>query len=934
MQNIIPWLLELAIGFKATFAASTQSPQIRASGIADPLKTRRYFPLLCPSLCAAATVLCMTCVYSHASEPVKTPQPPSTADAWKQLPSATVGNNTQLPSWARTLSQVAPKSTAALLELDFAQRNASPVEPGLRAAMRWVIANANHCDYAKQAAKLDAEAHAVPEDRMRGLAKQDWSSWSENEQHALWFARQMSVASHSISDDDFKKLVKAFGQRQAASMVLLCAYGNMQDRLLLCLGADAEADLKSDALAAVKVAFDPQAFQVQLKHPPVTESFALENGYDDLIGNDADWAHLSYSDLQERLSAQREKPTRLPIPDWSVIEQQIPVGLFRGPSDIVWYRIVFGYAPELALPFERFMRTSGAETGNRYGRVFATSLFWVVTRAMDCAYCMGHCEMNWEVAGLDQKQIAERSRALSSHDWSAFDPKHQRAFAFARKLSQHPEQVSPADLDALATDFGRETATVIAMHVARYHYMTRISNGFQLKLEKENVFYDYWNKSRDSKPSPKGDRSIDEDSRSQNRMKTEPYIALLSDQQTWERLPAVAKGERAALPSWAKAIATQLPRTAAAMLELDAIHRLRSPIESQLRAKLRWVIAKENRCQYSQAVALADLRRSGADQASIDLLVGDETNWPNDERDALLFAKQLTTSASTLPDKLFNQVLERYGDNVTASMVLLAAYGNFQDRIVLGLNLPLEDDAEGLPLDISFVPGALQRTPLIPENKGTAIYRDNGKAVVTLDAAWNATAYNDLQRQLESQRTRTPRLPIPSWEDVKGQLPAEMATKPTKIKWSLINYGYSPQLAIAWTTTTRTHWAEQPATRVLEESLFWVQTRTVGCNYCMGHCEMLLEAAGLDKAAIAKRTQLLAESDWSAFPEQEQRAYAFARKLSAEPWNLTAEDYHRLESDYGDHTAMSIFWWLCRGLYMTRISDGFQLPLERENVFQ
>jgi hypothetical protein len=30
---------------------------------------------------------------------------------------------------------------------------------------------------------------------------------------------------------------------------------------------------------------------------------------------------------------------------------------------------------------------------------------------------------------------------------------------------------------------------------------------------------------------------------------------------------------------------------------------------------------------------------------------------------------------------------------------------------------------------------------------------------------------------------------------------------------------------------------------------------------------------------------------------------------------------------------MATFWWLCRGLYMTRVSDGFQLPPERENVF-
>ncbi len=30
---------------------------------------------------------------------------------------------------------------------------------------------------------------------------------------------------------------------------------------------------------------------------------------------------------------------------------------------------------------------------------------------------------------------------------------------------------------------------------------------------------------------------------------------------------------------------------------------------------------------------------------------------------------------------------------------------------------------------------------------------------------------------------------------------------------------------------------------------------------------------------------------------------------------------------------MATFWWLSRGLYMTRVSDGFQLPLERDNVF-
>ena len=97
---------------------------------------------------------------------------------------------------------------------------------------------------------------------------------------------------------------------------------------------------------------------------------------------------------------------------------------------------------------------------------------------------------------------------------------------------------------------------------------------------------------------------------------------------------------------------------------------------------------------------------------------------------------------------------------------------------------------------------------------------------------------------------------------------------------------------------------------------------------------MLLEVAGLDKPAVAERTRRLAGKDWSSFPAEEQRAYAYARKLSKTPWDLTSTDYQEIEKDLGPERAMATFWWLCRGLYMTRVSDGFQLPLETENVFE
>ena len=209
-----------------------------------------------------------------------------------------------------------------------------------------------------------------------------------------------------------------------------------------------------------------------------------------------------------------------------------------------------------------------------------------------------------------------------------------------------------------------------------------------------------------------------------------------------------------------------------------------------------------------------------------------------------------------------------------------------------------------------------------------------GKTVIPEDPEWSSVSYDVLQSRLEQQRDRKPRLPIPTWDDVKKNLPPAMVVRPTSIVWNLVCSGYVPELAIPWGISTRTMWAETKPDRVFEESLFWIQTRAIECNYCMGHCEMLLEVAGLDQASVADRTRKLASSDWSAFPPEEQRAYAYARKLSKTPWELTPADYRSLESDLGPERAMATFWWLCRGLYMTRVSDGFQLPLERTNVFQ
>ena len=842
----------------------------------------------------------------------------TTAEAWQQLPAAANGHGQPLPTWARVLATELPRTTAALLELDFAQRRNSPVEPRLAAAMRWVSAHALRCDDAERGAAADAVRANIDPSKLEALGKPGFPGWAEADQAALTFAYKMTVDSDSVTDDEFAALVKQFGEKQAASMVLMMAYTNFHDRLILCLSTAQESETP---LPPVNVTFPGDAFVINTTPPPSSKKALLPKPTrGDLIERDSDWTTVTYDELQNRLEAQRRKLTRLPIPAWDDVARNLPDGLMKKPSNIVWYRIVFGYAPELAVPFERFMRTAGAEANSKWDRIFGQSLFWVTTRAVKCSYCMGHCEMNWEVAGLTRDEIAERSRLLASDDWSSFTPEEQHAFAFARTLTNQPWKISNDDATRLINGFGTDRAIIVMLNACRYHYMTRISNGFQLTLERENVFYDYYNV---TSPAQAGDPPLGE-----------PAVSLPNDDDCWKRMPVATAGAGQPLPAWARAISLQLPRTAAAMLQLDFAHRTQSPLAPILRAKMRWVVAHANHCGYSKAYALSDLERAGADAATRATLIGDPAEWPESDREPLEFARLLTVAAPTIRDDLFESLRRRFGEKHVAAMVLLAAYGNFQDRILLGLNLPLEANGPLPPLEITFSEGAFQMAPLFPAQSQIAALGKSDTTVATSDAEWSRVSYDELQSRLEKQRHRKPRLPIPTWEEVQKNLPPVMATKPTRIVWNLVCSGYVPELAVPWSIATRTMWAETKPDRVFEESLFWIQTRSIECNYCMGHCEMLLEVAGLDKQAVADRTRRLAGPDWSAFPPAEQRAYAYARKLSQTPWTVNVADYRTLETDLGPDVGMATFWWLCRGLYMTRVSDGFQLPLEQENVFQ
>jgi alkylhydroperoxidase family enzyme len=305
----------------------------------------------------------------------------------------------------------------------------------------------------------------------------------------------------------------------------------------------------------------------------------------------------------------------------------------------------------------------------------------------------------------------------------------------------------------------------------------------------------------------------------------------LSDEECWRKLSTTEKGAVKVMPSWAQATVGAMPRTTAAMLHLDFVHRTRNPLGTLLRGKMRWVAGQANRCEYSVAYAESDLRRAGLDDAGLRSLKGDHEDLPEAERAALEFARQMTLDASEVTDAEVARLLVWYGEEKVTAMVLLLAHANFQDRLLLALGSPIESGGPMPPLDITLDPKA--DPPPVPPRKrpeGRPIPEEPARIV---DPFWLSMEFDDLQGKLSEQRARPSRIRVPTFEEVLRKMPPQIPRpeKPIRIRWTLVTMGYQAELASAWSATTKAFREESKQDRVFEESLFWIVTRTIHCFY-------------------------------------------------------------------------------------------------------
>ena len=198
---------------------------------------------------------------------------------------------------------------------------------------------------------------------------------------------------------------------------------------------------------------------------------------------------------------------------------------------------------------------------------------------------------------------------------------------------------------------------------------------------------------------------------------------------------------------------------------------------------------------------------------------------------------------------------------------------------------------------------------------------------------WRAIDFPSIQKFMESQRGREPRVSVPTAEDVLKHLPPGCQAVADQVEPRLPR-----PLAGRWPSRGRTACGRSPRS---PSRTGCSRSRSSGSSpaSCSASTEWATpKCCSRSRASMTRRFRS-GPGSWPRatgrrFPPAERAAFAYARKMSKEPWSVTRRGCRQLKRHFGPERALDVIWWACRCHYMTRVADAFQFPARAQNVFQ
>ena len=356
---------------------------------------------------------------------------------------------------------------------------------------------------------------------------------------------------------------------------------------------------------------------------------------------------------------------------------------------------------------------------------FKTELFWIVSRTNNCQYCLGHQEQKLSAAGLSEDRIA----ALDM-EWEAFTPAEQAAYAWARKLTWSPNTITDADIEALRKYYSDLQILEMTLSIAGNNSINRWKEGTGVAQSQHGTrFFE-----NASTTAPKETLPIDsfltptagkfQKKRSvvaalapdangtstravvgvppitETRAEVETQLAGISKRHS--RLPLVSS--EATRAAFAKSVD---PKMTPAWMRLmanfpnESLRRIDSLVDRQVgeedlsaidRARVSWIVARQDRAWYAVAHAMKRLQDLGQSADQIYALDGDLKSLSDVERAILIMARKLATSPITLADDDVASVVKLSGPRRATQLINYVTSRAYFDRMTEAAGLSTSED--------------------------------------------------------------------------------------------------------------------------------------------------------------------------------------------------------------------------------------------------
>lgn len=402
------------------------------------------------------------------------------------------------------------------------------------------------------------------------------------------------------------------------------------------------------------------------------------------------------TEMKKALEALKLRQPRLPLPPPS------PEDIAAGRMTVNNGRMRATYLPEEWSSFRsrptaaanepagarRYIDSTGTVDGT-----FKVWLFWIVSRANNCHYCMGHQELKLKSAGLSDDQIA----ALDG-DWSQYPDRERVAMELAYKMTVAPHALTDADVDALRPHYSNEQIYEIVQTVAGYNSTNRWTDSLGIPQDQRFAEREATIDTPTSPafattiskvaplavpPRPKLESREEVEAAWAKRKTSKPRLPLPDDAAVAKALPNETSSP---LPNWVRAFAAAGGRNVPSLRAVATTGR----ISPKLKAQLAWCTARENRAWYASHEAKRRLNELGVSDDDVFAIDQPGEQFTSAERDAFAFARKLTARPHTITDADIARLRKSYQDAEVAEIVYVVCQGNLFDRFTETVQLPLD----------------------------------------------------------------------------------------------------------------------------------------------------------------------------------------------------------------------------------------------------